>query len=512
MWEGLIGVGEFGERDGSGVWETDVVIVGAGPVGLMLAGELRLGGVDCVVLEREAVPVDQSRALGFTARTIEVFDQRGLLPRFGGFGTIDMGHFGGVGLDYREVEGGSYGAKAVPQSLTVAVLEKWAEELGARIRRGWEVTEFTEEDKGVVVEARSVEGGQVRVRGAFVVGCDGGRSLVRKRAGVEFPGSDAGVEMSFAEVEGVRVRPRPNGERVPGGMVLCFQQGPERFRVTYYDRAAVPQREVVRPSFEEVAEAWLRLTGEDISAGRPLWVGRFTDASRQAVTYRRGRVLLAGDAAHVHLPIGGQGMSAGVQDAVNLGWKLAAEVQGWAPGGLLDSYHEERHPVGARVLTNTLAQRTLYLSDDSMDPMREVFEELTAYEEVRTHLIGMVTGLDIRYEVGPGDHPLLGRRLPARQLTGLDGTPVEAFTLLHRARGVLLDFTGSTATGGAPWADRVDTVAVRCTDTAARELFAGVGAVLVRPDGYVAWVGREDQPPEGLTEALARWFGVPAAA
>ncbi|MFI7386567.1 FAD-dependent monooxygenase [Streptomyces sp. NPDC049813] len=499
-----------------GSTDTDVVIVGAGPVGLMLAGELRLAGVDCVVLEKSTEPTDQSRALGFTARTIETFDQRGLLPRFGGFDTIPIGHFGGVPLDYREVEGGSYGAKGVPQSLTTAVLEAWAGEEGADIRRGWEVTGFDATDTGVEVEAEGPDGAH-RLRARYLVGCDGGRSTVRKRAGIAFPGHDARIEMCFAEVVGCQVRPRPNGERVADGLVLAFQQGPETFRVTYYDRGAVPRPGDEAPSFEEVAAAWERLTGEDIRTGTPRWIGRFTDQSRQAAAYRSGRVFLAGDAAHIHLPIGGQGMSAGVQDAVNLGWKLAAAVHGHGTQALLDSYHSERHPVGARVLINTLSQRALYISGDEMQPMRDLLGELAAHEEVRKHLIGMVTGLDIRYDVGPGDHPLLGRRLPHRELVvsdaeGRDTGKTSTTALLHGARGIALGLGGDPAVraAAAPWTDRVDVVAAR-PHPEDDDAFEGAAALLVRPDGYVAWAARAGQGADGLAEALTRWFGAPAA-
>jgi bifunctional hydroxylase/dehydrase len=493
--------------------DTDVVVVGAGPVGLMLACELRLAGVGVAVLEQAAEPTEQSRALGFTARTIETFDQRGLLPRFGGFDTIPVGHFGGVTLDYREVPGGSYGAKGVPQSLTVAVLGDWARELGVDVRRGWEVTGFEAGDDGVDVAASSPDG-PARLRAAYLVGCDGGRSTVRKAAAIPFPGHDASIAMSFAEVVGCQVRPRPNGERLPGGLVLAFQQGPDTYRVTYYDRDVVPGENHQAPSFEEAAETWERLTGEDISGGTPRWVGTFTDASRQASAYRRGRVLLAGDAAHIHLPIGGQGMSAGVQDAVNLGWKLAAEIRGWAPPGLLDTYHDERHPVGARVLVNTLTQRSLYISGEEMQPLRDLFAELAEFEDVRKHLIGMVTGLDIQYEVGPGDHPLLGCRLPLHELVDGSGGAgkTTTFELLHGARGVVLDLTGDAGVraAAAPWSDRVDTVGARLHGATPGGPFDGAGTLLVRPDGYVAWVGGAGADPAGLADALTRWFGAPA--
>nr|AEE65484.1 monooxygenase [uncultured bacterium BAC AB649/1850] len=487
--------------------DTDVIIAGAGPVGLMLAGELRLGGARCLVLEKSTEPTDQSRALGFTSRTIEVFDQRGLLPRFGGFGTIRYGHFGGIGLDYTEVPGGSYGAAGVPQSLTSAILDDWSTGLGADIRRGWEVTGFDSDADGVDVSVMSPDGPR-RLRAAYLVGCDGGRSRVRRHAGIGFPGQDAEMELVFAEVDGIRVKARPNGERVPGGLVLAFQQGPDRFRVTCFERGVKPRPGTAAPPFADVAAAWLRLTGEDIRGGTPSWVGRFTDASRQATEYRRGRVLLAGDAAHIHLPIGGQGMSTGIQDAVNLGWKLAAAVRGDAPPELLDTYHSERHPVGARVIRNTLAQRLLYVGGDEVQAPRQVLTELTAHAGVREHLINTVTGLTNRYDVGDGDHPLLGARLPGLDMTGPDG-PATTLSLLHRARGVLivLDGTHGWQDAAVPWAGRVDTVALRPAGPDGAEAFADAAAVLVRPDGHVVWAGAPGAGADELVDALGRWFG-----
>lgn len=487
--------------------DSDVLIVGAGPTGLMLAGELRLGGARVIVLERLTEPTGQSRGLGFTARALEVFDQRGLVPLFGGLEASSLGHFGGIQFDYSVLEGGHFGARGTPQSQTEAVLEKWATTLGADIRRGYEFVGVAEEPDAVDVTVRTADGIE-HLRAAYLVGCDGGHSSVRKVCNFEFPGSAPTRGMYLADVVGCNIRPRFLGERMAAGMVMAapLSDGVDRI-IVVENNAAVPDR-AESPSFTEVADAWQRITGEDIHGGGADWVGSFTDATRQVTEYRRGRVILAGDAAHIHLPAGGQGLSTGVQDAANLGWKLAAEVTGRAPEGLLNTYHSERHPVGARLLMNTQAQGMIYVGGPELDPLRELMTELIEYDDVKRHLAGMVSGLDIRYDMPAADHPLLGRRLPPATLRSPSG-PVTTTELLHPARPVLLDLADDAAVRAtaAGWQEQVNIVTAEPADSAAARSLAAATAILVRPDGYVAWAGAR---PDGLSAALARWFG-PAA-
>jgi bifunctional hydroxylase/dehydrase len=436
--------------------------------------------------------------VGCTTRTMEVLDQRGLLGRFGPLETGNFGHFAGVPLDLGVLDSVHEAAKTVPQSQTELVLEKWAVELGADLRRGVEVVGLLQTDDHVEVTARS-EDGERTFRASYVVGCDGARSVVRKLAGFAFPGTDSTRELLLADVTGVTVQPRMVGEKLPGGMVMAGRMPDGVTRLIVSEHGATPRRRSEPVRYSEVAEAWLRVTGEDVSAADPLWVSAFGNAARQASAYRTGRVLLAGDAAHIHLAAGGQGMNTSIQDSVNLGWKLAAVVRGRSPEALLDTYHDERHPVGARLLLNTRAQGVLILGDSDVLPLRSVLAELAVYPDVQRHLAAMVTGLEIRYDVGGGTHPLLGRRMPHWDLTGCHAASTTE--LLRPARGVLLDLRDNPVLRerAQPWADRIDIVT--CAGTQADT----TAAVLVRPDGHVAWAapGAHDDLPT----ALARWFG-----
>ncbi|MFF1560769.1 FAD-dependent monooxygenase [Streptomyces sp. NPDC058279] len=487
--------------------DAPVIVVGAGPAGMMLAGELRLAGVAVIVVERLERRTGESRGLGFTARTLETFDQRGILSRFGDIETGALGHFGGLPLDFGVLGGSCRAAKSVPQSVTETHLEEWATELGADIRRGHEVLSLHDDGAGVEVEVRG-PGGAHTLRAAYLVGCDGGRSTVRKAAGFDFPGTAATMEMFLADVKGVDLKPRPIGETLPGGMVMVGPLPGGTTRIVVCERGTPPRRRDTPPSFEEVAAAWQRLTGEDISAAEPVWVSSFGDATRQVTEYRRGRVLLAGDAAHIHLPAGGQGMNTGIQDSVNLGWKLAAVVRGRAPLSLLDTYHDERHAVGRRLLMNTRAQGLLFLSGAEVQPLRDSLKELMAYDDVARHLAAMVSGLEISYDVGTGAHPLLGRRMPHLELVGAAGK-TSSTELLHPARGVLLDLADNPRLRrrATAWADRIDIVTAE-PHGAPRGAEAGdAAALLIRPDGYVAWAAPGSH--HDLPMALERWFGTP---
>ncbi|MEG3631653.1 SDR family oxidoreductase [Streptomyces poriticola] len=491
--------------------ETQVVVVGAGPVGLFLAGELRLAGADVVVLEQLTAPTTESRASTLHARTMEILDSRGLLAPLGDIPNEPMGHFGGIPLDLT-LPSPYPGQWKVQQTRMEELLGQWAKDLGADIRRGHEVTALTATGDYAEAEVRTAAGTTELFRAKCVVGCDGENSVVRRLGGFAFPGADAERELLRADVAGIDV-PNRRFERLDGGLAIAARRPDGVTRVMVHEFGAKPRG--TQPRFADVADTWKRVTGEDISGGTPLWVNSFGDASRQAENYRDFRFLLAGDAAHQQMPIGGQALNLGLQDAVNLGWKLAAQVAERGPHGLLDSYHGERHAVGQKVLGNIRAQALLLLGSAEVEPVRQVLAELAAgSENVRAHLAGAISGLDTRYEVGPGEHPLLGRRLPHWQLTTDEGAVTSTATL-RPGRGVLLLLPcgkpGGAArhealrSAAAPWADLVRTVSAgSCTGGAAPD----TGALLVRPDGYVVWA---DTPGTDLEQALHRWFGTPAA-
>ncbi|MFJ1605316.1 FAD-dependent monooxygenase [Streptomyces sp. NPDC088253] len=495
------------------ILDTDVLVVGAGPAGLMLATELRLGGAEVVVVDQRPGPTTESRASTLHARTMEILDSRGLLDELGTPPCEPRGHFGGVPLDLT-LPSSHPGQWKVAQTRTEELLQRRAAELGADLRRRHQLLSLTPED-GVAAEAIGPYG-PVRIRARYLVGCDGEDSTVRRLVRAPFPGRDAARELLRADVFGVEVADRRFQRLEHGLAIAATREGVTRVMVHEFGRA-VAERGGAQPDFAEVTDVWKRVTGEDISQGTPLWVNAFGDANRQLARYRHGRVLFAGDAAHRQMPSGGQALNLGVQDAFNLGWKLAAVVRGSAGEDLLDTYHSERHTVGRQVLANIRAQVELLLGGPEVEPARALLTELVALDGVRQHLAGMISGLGIRYDVeGVGseirsdEHPLLGRRLPDAWLEPAErGARRRTTELLRTGRGLLLSLDGDGAPAlratAAPWSDRVAFVADR--PAAGGPLPAGQ-ALLARPDGYVAWAG---SGPAGLARALTRWFGTPAA-
>jgi 2-polyprenyl-6-methoxyphenol hydroxylase-like FAD-dependent oxidoreductase len=495
--------------------EHAVVIAGGGPTGLTLAGELALAGVDVAVVERRGgQDLPESRAGGLQSRTIEVLDQRGIADRFLAEGQeAQVLSFGETRLDISDFPTRHPYGLGLWQNHIERILGGWAAELPVTFHRGREVTEFAQDDTGVDIELSEGES----LRAAYLVGCDGGRSVVRKTAGIEFAGWDATTSALIAEAEmaeepelGVRKDERGTHGigrveyEIRDGEIVYADEGPVRIMVTEEQPGSTGE-----PTLSDLSEALVSVYGTDYGVHDATSISRFTDMSRQAAAYRDRRVLLAGDAAHVHSPIGGQGLNTGVQDAVNLGWKLAQVVDGKSPDGLLDSYHAERHPVAARVLQSTMAQVALSRPADArISALRDAVSELAGMEEPRQHLAAMFSGLGIHYDLGEG-HPLLGRRVPDLDLVTAEG-PVRLYSLLHAARPVLLNLGERGGFDIAPWADRVQWIDAKYDGAWELPALGEVevpAAVLIRPDGYVAWVGELTEP--GLPEALTTWFGTP---
>jgi 2-polyprenyl-6-methoxyphenol hydroxylase-like FAD-dependent oxidoreductase len=493
--------------------EHAVVIAGGGPTGLMLAGELALAGVDVAIVERRASQdLPGTRAGGLHSRTIEILDQRGIADRFLAEGQkAQVAGFGAAHLDISDFPTRHPYGLGLWQKHIERILAGWVGELPVTFYRGREVTGFTQDDTGVDVH---VSDGQ-RLRVQYLVGCDGGRSVVRKAAGIEFPGWDPTTSALLAEVEmteepDLGIRRTPTGMHAIGKVEYEIKDG----EVVYAKGGTVgvmvtePQVGTNEPTLHDISEALIAVYGTDYGVHSPTMISRFTDMTRQAAAYRDRRILLAGDAAHVHSPVGGQGLNIGVQDAVNLGWKLAQVVKGISPDSLLDTYHAERHPVAARVLRNTMAQVALMRPDDRIEALRDAVSELLSMEEPRNRFAAMMSGLDIHYDLGEG-HPLLGRRMPDLDLVTLDG-PMRVFTLLHDARPVLLNLGEPGGFDIGRWADRVQRLDARYVGTWELPAIGAVTAptaVLIRPDGYVAWVG--DLTQLGLADALTTWFGLP---
>ncbi|HSY41302.1 MAG TPA: FAD-dependent monooxygenase [Polyangia bacterium] len=482
-----------------------VVIAGGGPTGMMLAAELALARVDVAILERrQSQDLAGARAGGLHSRTIEVLDQRGIAERFLSQGqVVQVAGFAMSPLDISDFPTRHNYGLALWQNHIERILAGWVGELAVPTYREREVTGFAQDDTGVDVEWTG--GGSLRAQ--YLVGCDGGRSLVRKKAGIDFPGWDPSVSYLIAEVAmaeepawGIRL-----GEK--GVNAIGKLEEGKRARIVLIEPLVV-QGDGPPPTLDDLRLALIAVYGTDFGVHDVTWLSRFTDMARQAASYRDRRVLLAGDAAHVHAPTGGQGLNIGVQDAVNLGWKLAQVVSGASPESLLATYQAERHPIGARVLQTTLAQTALNRGDDRTKALRETMSELFKMDEPRKRYAGMMSGLDVHYDCGPG-HPLLGRRMPDLDLV-VEGGSRRLFTLLHEARPVLLNLgePGALGTAPSPWADRVQQVDARYSGVWELPVLGAVAApaaVLVRPDGYVAWVG--DGTDRGLRDALTTWFG-----
>ena len=492
--------------------EHAVVIAGGGPSGLMLAGELALAGVDVALVERRPnQDLAGSRAGGLHSRTIEVLDQRGIADRFLSEGQVaQVAGFSMIRLDISDFPTRHNYGLGLWQNHIERILAGWVGELSATIYRGREATGFVQDDTGVEVELADGQS----LRAQYLIGCDGGRSRIRRAAGIEFPGWDPTTSNLLAEVElaeepewgirrdalGIHGLSRVEYE-IRDGEIVYKDEGPVRVMVTEQDVGHAAE-----PTLRDLSEGLIKVYGTDFGVHSPTWISRFTDMTRQAAAYRDRRVMLAGDAAHVHSPAGGQGLNTGVQDAVNLGWKLAQVIHGTSPESLLDTYHTERHPVAARVLRTTMAMTALNRGDDRTEALRDTMADLLSMDEPRKRYAAMLSGLDVHYDLGEG-HALLGRRMPDLELVTPDG-PTRVFKLLHDARPVLLSLGEPGSLDITPWSGRVKLIDAEYAGGWELPVFGEVTAptaVLIRPDGHVAWVG--ERTSIGLPDALTTWFG-----
>ena len=481
----------------------DVIVAGSGPTGLMVAAELALAGVDVAIMERRTTPeLVGSRAGGFHSRTIEILDQRGIADRFLAEGQIAQSvGFASTMLDVSDLPTRHPYSLGLWQNHIERILAGWVHELGVPVHLGSEVIGFSQDHTGIDVQLADGE----TARATYLVGADGGRSAIRQVAGISFPGWDATRSSLIAEVE--VAEQTPAGIRLDATGIHAFHLMEDGRTV----RVVVTEQQLgsaAEPTLADLRAALAVVFETDFGVHSPTWISRFTDTTRQASAYRNGRVLLAGDAAHIHSPSGGQGIGLGIHDAVNLGWKLAQVIEGSSPESLLDTYHAERHPAGARALKHTMAQSVVQRGDVRMEALTEAIAELLAMDEPRQHVAGLISGLDVGYDLGEG-HPLLGRRMPDLDLVTVDG-PQRVFALLHEARPLLLDLGGPGNVDITPWKDRVQHIDAEYTgswDLPVLGAVTGPTAVLIRPDGHVAWV--DDGTQAGLTEALTTWFGPP---
>jgi 3-(3-hydroxy-phenyl)propionate hydroxylase len=484
--------------------EHAVLIGGAGPTGLMLAGELALAGIDVAIIERRtSQELAGSRASGLHSRTIEILDQRGIADRFLAQGQRHKVVGFHVPLEISDFPTRHNYTLGLWQNRIERILADWVGELEVPIYRGCEVAGFLQDDTGVDVRLSRGES----LRAQYLIGCDGGRSVIRKAAGIQFPGWEPSMSWLIANVE-MSQEPQWGFRRDAVGTHAIGKLEDGQVGVVLTERQVEPAGE---PTLRDIREAMVAVYGTDYGIRNATWISRFTDMTRHAASYRERRVLLAGDAAHVHPPMGGQGLNIGVQDAVNLGWKLAQVVKGCSPQTLLDTYHTERHPVAGRVVRNTMAQTALRRPDERTRALGEIVSELLTLDEPRRRLAGMMSGLDIHYDMGEG-HPLLGRRMPDLDLMTATG-PARVFSLLHDARPLLLNFAEPGCIDITPWADRIRSLDADYAGSWELPVIGqipGPPAVLVRPDGYVAWVAGVTQP--SLTQSLTAWFGPPAGA